>query len=1113
MASKTEYQLMLKLGANTSSSWNKTLGKAEAALSELDSYSSKIMKGIAAGVTAAAGAAAVAISSSVEVYSGFESEMATVQSISGATAQQFLEMKDAAMDAGRSTVFSATESASALEYMSLAGWNTEESIAGLQPILKLAAATGKELQTTSDLVTDSMSALGLEVADLDMYLDKLVQGNNKANNTAEQLMEGLVEVGGAARTLGADLDDTITALGVLANNGTKGTEAGNALNAMMVRLAGNTTALKELGKLKVDIWDDNGEFVGFEEALIRIDDALSGLTDEARTMSLKNIAGTHYYSQMSYLLDAVKEATDENGNVVAAWQELETQVSDSSGALKTMYDITTDTLLFAQKRLTSAKEDMQIRVTDVFADDSKDFLMWLSEKMPQATDSIVDFAETHSGVFSDALEGVEEGIEWLWENGIAAGEWIIKHKSAIIGGLKGVATSFVAIKAALAGVKIVELFTNPLSAIPAAAAIAVAGIGAVAGAIRDAETAAVNANLADHFGSISLSMSEIEAAAQGIVSSNSLTGVLDALEAFDDLDSFSEKMDDAVQTLDKLNWKISIGLELTEGEEEEYQKAIADFAANAQEYALQAQYSVALVMDFAFDENDLEQSNLVSKVNQFYADQRQELVRLSTELNEAMTDAFNDGLLEPDKIETIARIQRDMAEIEKSLAVGDYQAELAMLEMEYSGENLTAESFLSLAGQLDENNMELIDAYKSRYARKYSATTASHEGGAITDEEYQTLLQDANDELARLTADTQMQSMQFLLNTINSTYEDEIRQYQEAAEQALEKWGDPVYDWQWASNPGLMFETVMGDIAENGPDETSRKAIAELLEPMEDSIGEMYAMRDQLWDILTPEMQQTLDEILAEYDQLYGMTVYKKAFGYGGDTEGLVNDFINRAEASAQYANVAEYAARYVNPLDDDLAEYTTTAVETSLTESMESAKTETVEPVIEEMYAYSQEYLDQIFAKGLHTAIAFELEAHSRLNYLKSGETEIMSNAAGGIYSKPILTTFAEEGPEAAVPLDGSARAKSIWTRAGQILGMLPQEAGNRDQALLAGLSVGRQESRTEGNIQVSFSPTITIQGNASKDDVHGALTMTLEELREMLMEIKREDQRVSFG
>jgi hypothetical protein len=114
----------------------------------------------------------------------------------------------------------------------------------------------------------------------------------------------------------------------------------------------------------------------------------------------------------------------------------------------------------------------------------------------------------------------------------------------------------------------------------------------------------------------------------------------------------------------------------------------------------------------------------------------------------------------------------------------------------------------------------------------------------------------------------------------------------------------------------------------------------------------------------------------------------------------------------------------------------------------------------------------------------------------------DVKSNAEGGIYSSPILTTFAEEGPEAAIPLDGSDRAKNLWAKAGQILGTLSGSAS--DSGVISG---------TGGGVQVSFSPTINIQGNASKDDVQSALSLSLDELRNMLSEIERENGRVSFG
>ena len=223
MAKKTTYVTEIELGARKNSSWGELKG-ATAALDRLDSAATKIGKTIlTAGAAVVTGVTAAAVQAS-EVYKGFEQEMANVASISQATASQYVQLKDAALDAGAKTVYTAEEAAQALEYMSLAGWDVNKSTQALMPVLKMAAATQKELGTTSDLITDSMGALKLEVEDLSGYMDMLIAANNNSNTSAEQLMQALIKTGGAARTVGADLPDTITALGVLANNGTKAEE-------------------------------------------------------------------------------------------------------------------------------------------------------------------------------------------------------------------------------------------------------------------------------------------------------------------------------------------------------------------------------------------------------------------------------------------------------------------------------------------------------------------------------------------------------------------------------------------------------------------------------------------------------------------------------------------------------------------------------------------------------------------------------------------------------------------------------------------------------------------------------------------------------------------------
>ena len=127
----------------------------------------------------------------------------------------------------------------------------------------------------------------------------------------------------------------------------------------------------------------------------------------------------------------------------------------------------------------------------------------------------------------------------------------------------------------------------------------------------------INQNLADHFGNIALSMEELQQVAEYIVSSKSLENAQKALDEFDVLNSISAEAKEAVAEIEKMNWKISIGMELTADEQESYKQAVENYAKTAQEYALQSQYAVSLNLGVAFSEEDLESQNVVAKVNQF----------------------------------------------------------------------------------------------------------------------------------------------------------------------------------------------------------------------------------------------------------------------------------------------------------------------------------------------------------------------------------------------------------------------------------------------------------------------------------------------------------------
>ena len=259
----------------------------------------------------------------METYTTFNQSMANAAAIAGATGADYQKLNDAARAAGKATSFTAAESADALGYMALAGWDVATSTKALTPVLKLAEATQADLATTSDQVTDSMSAMGVGVDDLQGYLDVLVKTNNKANTTAGDLMEAFKGAGGAVQATGMNYKDAAVALGILANNGVKGAEAGTALNSMLVRMSSKDVALKTFKKLGVQVYDSAGAMRDLRDILIDTDKAMSGMTEAERNANMAALAGTNYYTDFQYLLQGIRGGADGSAS---AWDNLADEV-------------------------------------------------------------------------------------------------------------------------------------------------------------------------------------------------------------------------------------------------------------------------------------------------------------------------------------------------------------------------------------------------------------------------------------------------------------------------------------------------------------------------------------------------------------------------------------------------------------------------------------------------------------------------------------------------------------------------------------------------------------------------------------------------------------------
>lgn len=299
---------------------------------------------ILVGTATAIGAIGAA---SVKVGSDFEASMSKVAAISGATGDDLKALTDKAKEMGATTKFSASESADALQYMAMAGWKTEDMLNGLEGIMNLAAASGEDLATTSDIVTDALTAFGLSAEDSTHFADVLAQASSNANTNVGMMGETFKYVAPVAGALGYTAEDTALAIGLMANSGIKASQAGTSLRSIMSRMAKPTKEVQgAMDKLRVSLTDSNGNMKSLNEVMGDLRNGFAGLSEAEAAEMAAALGGQE---AMSGLL-AIVNASDDD------FDKLSDAIYSCDGAAKRMADTMNDNL---QGQITILKSGLE----------------------------------------------------------------------------------------------------------------------------------------------------------------------------------------------------------------------------------------------------------------------------------------------------------------------------------------------------------------------------------------------------------------------------------------------------------------------------------------------------------------------------------------------------------------------------------------------------------------------------------------------------------------------------------------------------------------------------------------------------------------------------------
>lgn len=362
----------------------------------------------------------------VETGSSFEASMSQVAATMGITsaADEYGVLSAAAKEMGATTKYSATQAGEALNYLALAGYDAQKSVEALPVVLNTAAAGGIDLAYASDMITDSMSALGLQTNELAGFSDKLAKTSQKSNTSVAQLGEAILTVGGTAKSLSGGVEELDTMLGLIADNGIKGAEGGTALRNIILSLSAPTdTAAAALENLGIKVFDDEGKMRDLADVFSELDGALAPLTEQKKTQALSDIFNKVDLKAVNALL----------GTTSQRFEELRGYISDCDGAAEQMAKTMDDNFKGDITIMQSALEAVGVtafekfseplrtsvqEVTEIFGDLNEQLNGELGGKLETLAEKFGDLAvKAAEFAVDEGIPKLIDGLDWFCDNG------------------------------------------------------------------------------------------------------------------------------------------------------------------------------------------------------------------------------------------------------------------------------------------------------------------------------------------------------------------------------------------------------------------------------------------------------------------------------------------------------------------------------------------------------------------------------------------------------------------------------------------------------------------------------------------------------------------------
>lgn len=348
----------------------------------------------------------IGLKDTIDTYKDFEAAMSRVKAVSGATGSEFDKLTAKAKEMGATTKFTATQSAEAFNYMAMAGWDSQQMLDGIEGILNLAAASGEDLGTTSDIVTDALTAFGLKASDAAHFSDVLAQSAASANTNVSMMGESFKYVAPIAGAMKYSVEDTSLALGLMANASVKGSMAGTSLKTALANMAAPTdkmaTAMKKYG---ISLTDSNGNMKTLKGVLDNLRSSLGGLSETEKTAAASTIFGKEAMSGMLAIINATE----------SDYNKLAESINNADGAASKMSDTMLDNLEGSITLLQSAMDGVKISFGERLSPYVRGIADWLTEQMPeveQGLNEMMDWVDSKVDRMKRKFKELSQSDEW-----------------------------------------------------------------------------------------------------------------------------------------------------------------------------------------------------------------------------------------------------------------------------------------------------------------------------------------------------------------------------------------------------------------------------------------------------------------------------------------------------------------------------------------------------------------------------------------------------------------------------------------------------------------------------------------------------------------------------